>query len=282
MLKFICSYFNFSNSPKIKNNYIKFRKKFPYDITTVELALPNQKFFIEDSIKINADYSNILWQKERCLNIAIDELPPQVDCIAWVDTDIILHNHSLIKKTEKSLSQYKVVQLFDRCFEKPYTNTYHNNYGLGKKLVDNLDIEFPAIGFAWAFRRNILIDNHLYDYDPVGNSDVLQLLVWMGVWNHKTILDLLPPYRKEFLLWAWDSYEKVQGNIGYVQGVLEHLYHGKLQHRGYHSRNNILVRHNFIPSQDLKLDNSKLYSIPYKPKLIKEITEYFDNRKKYE
>ena len=262
MLGFICSYFNFSNSAKLKSHYIKFRQKFPYSITTVEVALPDQEFFIPDSIKIRADTHNILWQKERCLNIAIEELPSNVDSIAWVDTDVFFHNTNLVKDTEKALSNHKVVQLFEQCIEKPTVNPYHNNFGIGKRLVDELDIEFPAIGFGWAFRKDVLIDNCLYDGNPVGNSDVLQLLVWLGAWNHATILDLPKHYRKEFLLWAWDSYEKVQGDIGYVAGVLEHFYHGKLLYRQYHKRNDLLLKHNYLPSKDLRLDSNDLYCLP--------------------
>jgi len=282
MLEFICSYFNFSNSSKIKTNYIEFRKNFPFDITTVEVALPDQQFFIDDSIKIRADYSNVLWQKERCLNIAIENLKSHTDSIAWIDTDIIFSNNNLIEDTNKALNRYKVVQLFDKCFERPTVNPYHNNISLGKKIVDNIDIKFPAIGFCWAFRRDILIEDRLYDLDPVGNSDVLQMLTWMGTWNHKTIINLNSGYRKEFLLWAWNSYEKVQGDIGYVPGTIEHLYHGDQYYRQYHKRNDILIRNNFLPSRDLRIDQNGLYSIPYKPSIISDIKEYLDIRAKHE
>lgn len=282
MLSFICSYFNFGDSKKIKQNYIEFRKKFPYEITTVEIALPHQKFFIDDSIKIEANYNNILWQKERCLNIAIENLKKNTDSIAWVDTDVIFNNPNLLKDTQAALDKYKVVQLFESCFENPRVNPFHNNIGLGKTIANNLDIEYPAVGFAWAFRRNVLVEDKLYDLDPVGNSDILQTLVWLGKWNHRNIMNLLPAYRKEFLLWAWDSYEKVEENIGYVPGVLEHLYHGLLQFRRYHERNEILIRNNFTPSKDLRLDKNNLYSLEQKPNLIKDIQEYFNIRTKHE
>lgn len=282
MLQFICSYFNFSDSVKIKQNYIKFRQKFPYPITTVELALPHQDFFIDDSIKIRAGLNNLLWQKERCLNIAIENLPSNTDSIAWIDTDIIFSNPDLLPKTYDALDKYKAVQLFDKCYERPAVNPYNNTISLGKQIVDNLEINFPAIGFCWAFRKEILIDNKLYDSDPVGNSDVLQMLAWRGKWNHKTIIQLAPEHKKDFLLWAWDSYVNVQDDIGYVPGSIEHLYHGHHVYRQYNSRNNILIKHNYSPSQDLRIDSNGLYSIPYKQQLISDIKRYFMIRTKYE
>lgn len=278
MIRFICSYFNFANSTKIKQNYIKFRRHFPYPITTVEIALSNRGFFIDDSIKILANETNVFWQKERCLNIAIDSLPDNTETVAWIDTDVIFHNRNFLRDTEKALEDYKVVQMFEKCRESPVVNAFYNNISIGNKLVNNIDIKFPAIGFAWAFHKNILIDNQLYDKDPVGNSDVLQLLTWLGIWNHQTIIDLHRPYRKEFLLWAWNSYEKVQANIGYTPGTLEHLYHGKYAHRQYLTRNNMLTEHRFLPSKDLELDKeTQLYHMQ-NTRLRQDIFRYLLNR----
>lgn len=280
MLSFICSYFNFGNSDIIKSNYIKFRKNFPHPITTVEVALPNQDFFIEDSIKIRANDLNIFWQKERCLNIAIENLPDKTESIAWVDTDIIFHNKDFMEDTMRQLEDYKVVQMFERVSERPVVNAFNNNISLGKKLVEDIDIKYPAIGFCWAFRKDVLVDNKLYDMDPVGNSDVLQLVTWMGMWDHKNIGDLEIPYRKEFLLWAWDSYEKVQGSIGFTKGSIEHMFHGNQSNRQYHKRNKILKANHYVPSKDLRIDLNNLYCLPYNVKLRHDIQKYFDDRTK--
>jgi len=282
MLSFICSYFNFTDSPLIRKNYEVFRRSFDYPLTTIELALPEQNFFIDDSIKIKVDSSNILWQKERCLNLAIEQLPPNIDSIAWIDTDIIFDNRHLLQDTYKALERNKVVQLFEKCEEKPIVNHYNNNISLGKKIKDNIAADLPCIGFAWAFRREILIEDKLYDSDPVGNSDVLQILSWLGQWNNASILDLNPQYRKEFLLWAWNSYEKVQRDIGYVKGSVRHLYHGPHYGRKYHDRNKILTSNNFVPSEDLRINSDGLYSIPYKKHLLEDIKSYFMDRKNVE
>lgn len=281
MLKFICCYFNFSNSKKIKSNYKKFRKYFPYDITTVEVALPRQKFFIDDSIKIKANNTNIFWQKERCLNIAIDSLPDNTKHIAWIDTDIRFYNDNLEKDTIKALDKYPLVQLFDECFEKPGINAYNNNISLGYKTVNQLNnVYFPHIGYSWAFNKDILIDNRLYDKDPVGNSDVLQLMAWKGTWNHSSIIELNREYRQQFLLWAWDSYEKVEGNLGYVPGKVEHFYHGRTIYREYTTRNNMLTENGFSPDK-LEIDTNGLYKINSQ-NLLQNIKEYLSNRTKYE
>ena len=282
MLHFICSYFNFSDSIKIKENYIKFRKHFPHPITTIEVALPHQQFFIEDSIKIRSKPNNIFWQKERCLNLAIETLPLNAQAIAWIDTDIRFYNRHFAKDTLKQLDRYSVVQMFDTCFETPKINEYNNNTSLGFKLThDHEQPTYPHVGFCWAFRKDILVNNKLYDCDPVGNGDVLQLMAWMGIWNHQYIIDLNLKYRKEFLLWAWDSWSKVQGNIGYTKGAVEHFFHGSIHNRKYLSRNNILTAYNFAPSTDLRIDDNNLYAIN-NSLLLNNIKSYLEHRRKTE
>ena len=172
--------------------------------------------------------------------------------------------------------------MFDKCFEKPKVNEYNNNTSLGFKLARNNQMpEYPHVGFCWAFRREALVNNKLYDCDPVGNGDVLQLMAWMGIWNHQYIIDLNIKYRKEFLLWAWDSWENVQSSIGYTQGTIEHFFHGSIQNRKYLSRNNILTAYNFTPSKDLTIDDNDLYAM-HNNLLLNNINDYLEHRRKTE
>ena len=108
-------YFNFSDSIKIKENYIKFRKYFPHPITTIEVALPHQQFFIEDSIKIRSKPNNIFWQKKDVL-ILPETLPLNAQAIAWIDTDIRFYNRHFAKDTLKQLDRY-LEQMFDTCLK---------------------------------------------------------------------------------------------------------------------------------------------------------------------
>ena len=118
MIKIICSYFNYYNDPERKSNYIKFRQKFEYDLITVEVAKDKSEFFIDDAIQIIAKPENLLWQKERCFNIALENLPDTVDKIVWVDTDIIFHNKNWLEDLDKELDHKPFVQSFEKVVEK--------------------------------------------------------------------------------------------------------------------------------------------------------------------
>ena len=101
MLGLITCVFNPTSSSRINQNYIQFRRKLNHPVTTVELSFNDQPFFIEDAIQIRGSSHNIMWQKERLLNIALESLPNQVDKVAWLDADIIFENENWFQETEK-------------------------------------------------------------------------------------------------------------------------------------------------------------------------------------
>lgn len=279
MLQFITSYFNFIDSYKIKQNYINFRKKFPYNIITIELALPHQKFFIDDSIKIHCETNQILWQKERCLNIALDNLSNNIDSIAWIDADLILHNDNFLNDADYTLSNHKVAQIFERVFENPNINSTHNTLSFAKDHIEGHNLDYAAIGFGWAMRKEVL-EYGFYDSDILGNSDCLQLISWLGIWNHRLIQQLTPKHRLHYLQWAIKSFNIVNGDIGCIKGDIEHMYHGNMLNRKYVTRSQILTNNSYDPDLDIRVDTNKLYSLSIdKLTLQNEIFNYFMDRK---
>jgi len=90
----------------------------------------------------------------------------------------------------------------------------------------------------------------------------------------------LNPYcRNEFLLWAWDGSQKTKGDIGYVQGNIEHLTHGKLSDRKYYERDQILVEHEFNPNKDIILDQNQIFTWTSDKILMhNKIKQYFIER----
>jgi hypothetical protein len=286
MLHAVCCYFNPNNYAKLKENYRFFRKNFKYPLTTVELALDNQDFFIDDAIHIKGNNRHILWQKERLLNLAIESLPKNIDKIVWVDTDIIFENDTWFQETEKKLENYPVIQAFETVSETSNDDNivtpHKHGYGFAKSftenLIDTLD-HWPKCGLSWAFRRQCL-PNGLYDKCVIGNGDALQLAAWMGNWDNYLIHLMSPKTRERFLLDRYQDYESVKANISYVRGNIIHLYHGNLENRQYFDRNWILIENAFDATTDISLDNNGLYQwSTHKPKLHQNIKLYFQKRK---
>jgi hypothetical protein len=275
-IEFITCYFNFTDSKTIKKNYINFRKKFRHKIWTAEVCLPHQQFFIDDSIKFRINYSQILWQKERMFNILLTYLPRSTDVVAWVDADVIFRNRNLLRDIDSEINRYPVVQLFEKVYERS-SNTSHNVVSFAKDFIENTQVEWPAIGFGWAMRKDVL-QNGFFDLDIVGNGDALQLISWLGLWDHQLVSVLPPHHRKEYLLWAIESNKQVNGRIGCIKGEIEHMYHGTKENRQYWDRNTIMIDHNYNPNEDLDQDRNGLY-IMKNYKIQQELQNYFFQRK---
>ena len=284
MLALITCVFNPANSQRLRDNYVQFRKNLKHPIVTVELAFNHQPFFIEDAIHIRGTDKNLMWQKERLLNIALESLPAHIDKVAWLDADIIFCNENWFSETEKKLETHKVVQPFENVFERGnVTEPVNHGVSFGKfketqSIKDPWPQPWPRVGVAWAAQRNVL-KNGFFDKHVLGTSDTYQLLSWLHWWDHEMIGRLNPYLKKEFLLWAWDSAMEVNGDIGYTSGQVEHLPHGTLANRKYYERDQILVEHEFCPAKDLKLNSQKIYQWhSHKPELHQKVKRYFFDR----
>lgn len=288
MLYCITSYFNPIGYTKIKNNYIKFRQNFKYPLVTVELAFDKQPFFIDDAIHIRGNSKNILWQKERLLNIAINNLPNNADSIAWIDADIIFYNDNWYKETLQLLENKPVCQLFEYVYEitPPHLHISNSVYGrkglsFAKYYVDQINDKndiLPKPGLAWAMRKSC-IPNGLYDKCIVGNNDVYQLIAWMGDWYHYLLNFMTKETCKDFLLSKYIDYEQVQANIAYVSGTIQHLYHGNINNRKYLERTHIAKQFNFNALTDIIINKEQIFEWSSdKPELHKAVLNYFYGR----
>ena len=87
----ITSYFNPAGYRRRLANYRLFRKSLIVPLITVELAYRKQFELTEGDaeILIQLQGNDIMWQKERLLNVALRALPPHCRSIVWVDRDVI-------------------------------------------------------------------------------------------------------------------------------------------------------------------------------------------------
>ncbi len=68
-------------------------------------------------------------------------------------------------------------------------------------------------------------------------------------------------------------------NIGYVDQLAIHHFHGKKKNRGYSTRDQILVEHKFDPIGDLKRNWQGVYELAgNKPKFRDAVRQYFISR----
>lgn len=247
----ITSFFNPCNYENIKSNYIKFSNKIKKyaDLFPIELSF-DSNFFIQDPncTRVNGNESNILWQKEALLNIALSKLPKEYEYVAWIDCDIIFNNTNWIKLLYQALSKYKVVQAFSIVNKLDINGNAQRSRCLVSSFPEN-----GEAGFAWAFRREILDDIKLLDNQIFGGADYIMFSAFM---NKPNIIQNLKRYinNQQTKEWIEKATSIVNESVGFIDTEITHLYHGSQFNRTY---TRVLARDRLTNSIDVDKDVTK-------------------------
>jgi hypothetical protein len=217
----------------------------------------------------------VMWQKERLLNLLIRRLPARFTKIAWIDADILFENPDWAVDTSRLLNNVMVVQPYSHCFRlRPHHQAYN---GEGERLqaftaVRNALPRFAQsgpyelhghTGYAWAARREFLTAIGLYDAAIGGTADHLMAHAFAGDFASQciraTVGDLSSGFAWHFRHWAESAWDIVHGSMGVVDGAALHLWHGEHHNRGYVTRNTELISLGFDPLRHLVAGRSGLW-----------------------
>ena len=205
-----------------------------------------------------------IWQKERLLNLAIRQLPPDVDKVIWIDADLEVISPTWTEDVLAALDTWPIIQPWS-------TATFFGPEGLsGGYVTGPLGREcVPSVpcanigrktstglppdawpGFCWAARREVLEEiGGLYEHDLSGPNDVLMSLAFYGDFNHSFLLRYNGKFREHYMRWAERTYAVVQGNVGFVPATLTHLWHGPFEGRKYLERTVRLMAAGYDPGK---------------------------------
>lgn len=279
MLHCVCCFYNPCGYQRIKDNYWRFRESLGAPLTTVELSFTGD-FEIDDAIQIRGTEQNVMWQKERLLNLGIESLPASVDKVAWIDADLLFLNPHWQEEAEKTLDEFPVCQLFQAVtdldadcaqFRRLEGNAYAN--------IKNPDCkEWKRPGGAWAARREV-IEGGLADEHILGGSDSMMLQCWRGDLKHPLLKRISKAWKAYHLTYFAKVYPRVRNHIGYVRGDALHLFHGYPNNRNYVGRWKYLTDHDFDPQEDIEIDENGLWKwCSYKPLMHWKVKRYFRER----
>jgi hypothetical protein len=298
----ITTYFNPCNYQNRRKGYEVFRQNLQIPLLTVELSF-NGEFHLEEGdaeILIQRTSEDVMWQKERLLNLAVEALPDFCGKVAWVDCDLVFENDDWPEAARKALEKYPVIQPFQYAYDlkpgltgpdfapkmcNPRCESYASLYC--KRLLPEGLLKLPdkrslgiTPGYAWAARRDLLLRHTLYDACIVGGGDGPILTGFTG--NFEDIVDYLkmnPRRVDHFLEWAEPIFAEVSGNLGYIPGSIYHLWHGEIKDRHYVSRRIELARHHFDPYVDVAIASNGCWRWNSdKPELHDYLRAYFASR----
>ena len=285
--------------------YFEFSKRceeWGIELYTIEAAFKDQNFVVTTSnnpknIQVRTNHE--IWLKENLLNIAISKLPSDAKYIAWIDADVLFTNPNIAKDTIEKLKTKSVVQMFTHAMDLDCNHTcIVDKNGIIKEPQDGTCYRFNKIGFdhldtkedlnagightgyAWAATRDALeMTNGLLDFAILGSADKYMVHGLTDKIEASTKPCFSKGYNDAIRDWAKKSL-KLNKNIGYVDGLLLHYFHGSKKNRGYHDRWKILDKHKFDPNIDItkNSDGVIVYS-GNKPELESDIRKYFESRK---
>jgi hypothetical protein len=297
----ITSYYNPARFKRRLPNYRIFRANLGIPLVTVELSFDGHFELTEKDADVLVQISGgaVLWQKERLLNVALKSVPPDVDNIAWLDSDVIFERSDWVDEANKQLEAFYIVQLFsdivDLTQDHKSTTGHHDaapsgrgvvsllgerNSGIAAILEQVAQARSKCVGFAWAARREILEKHGLYDAMVVGGGVRALAAAMYGQFETLAkVYQLNGARQQHYLKWARPYHRTIGERIGHVDGRLYHLWHGEAGNRKYSERHRWFSGFNFDPDADLAIGpNGAWHWARSRPDLEQFFANYFMNR----
>jgi hypothetical protein len=298
----ITSYFNPAGYARRLINYRIFRERLAVPLVTVELAYRPEFELCEadaDAL-IQIRDADVMWQKERLLNIALKALPESCRQVAWLDSDIVFARDDWMEEAGERLDDVPLLQLFNRVCYLPQEGlggdfaasdayqvrssiafTTASGTPAGVWSTDRRDRRHPpGVGLAWAARRDVLDRHGFYDACIMGGGD--RALVSAAEGSFAELMDgqhMNDAQRRRYLAWAEPFQADVNGVDRYLGGDLFHLWHGGLKQRAYVNRHAGLARFDFDPFSDIVVaENGAWRWNSDKPEMHSYVRDYFGAR----
>ena len=297
----ITSYFNPTDSVNRLANFKSFRRELEIPLIAVELSFgaPFQLSSDDADILIQIDDGDVMFQKEKLINVGLRHLPQDTDFVAWLDCDLIFER-GWSKKAINTLTNHPIAQLFSRFYDIP-RNVGHGDFSPVGPALDSLSFRLSKgatsgivretspgrtsggflFGLAWAARADVIATTGLYDGCVVGNGDRAVAAAAVGEFSDsRDYQQMIPARYDHYLEWARGFHQIIQGNVGCVDTTLKHLWHGDLSHRQYKSRHAEFSKFDFNPYEDITAapDEAWRWSSD-KPAMHEYLGEYFARRR---
>jgi hypothetical protein len=295
----VTAYFNPAGFHSRRRNHDLFQERIEaagIPLVTVECALGDRPFELPPGPGVRRVRGrDVMWQKERLLNLAIADLPDTCRKVAWLDADVLFENPDWAALAAARLDEFPVVQLFDRAVRLPREAVADNGHGDSypgfaavyarqpQRLLAGDFARHGHTGFAWAARREVLGERGLYDACIAGSGDHMMAHAFCGDWASDCvdrIIGVANRHRGYFIDWCKAVYPRVRARVGFVPGALLHLWHGEVGDRRYVDRNRELAGFGFDPAGDVRVGADGCWEwASRKPDLHRWAAGYFARRR---
>jgi hypothetical protein len=268
MLYAITTYFNPARYRSRLANYRVFRDHMSEPLIAVELSFDGRCELAapDATLLIQVRAQDVMFQKERLLNLALDHLPADCDAVAWIDCDAMLAG-DWARRASDALRTHRLVQLFSTQInlgrggerQTVFGTSVARKFLSGEMTLRDFAAEAAPVprtawGLAWAAPRDLLDRHRFYDACIAGSGDAAMVCAAVGGFDRpKNALRMNADWHRHYLAWAKPFHDAVGGRIGCLDATARHLWHGEIEHRQYRERHQHLERHQFNPDEDLAL-----------------------------
>ena len=301
----ITCHFNPAGYRRRLENYRLFRRHLAVPLATVELSFDgNFQLGPGDAdALLQIHGGDVMWQKERLLNLALPMVPETCRNIAWLDCDVIFVGDEWVAHACRALDEVGLLHLFqerydpgrgwtpDQLDSDPFPPDRLVPSMVYKIVVEgtppeDLLVPHPRVkrwasnGLAWASRRDLLEAHGLYDALILGSGDRAMLCAAFGRFEDCSRALLMNERQEEhYRAWARPYFETVRGRVGYIPGRAVHLWHGEVKDRQYGERERAFERFGFDPFRDIARDEHGCWRWNSdKAELHAFVRRYFESR----
>jgi len=298
----ITSFFNPTGSTRRLHNYRVFRQTLDLPLVTVEWSWtqgPGLQLREDDAeVLIQLSGPDLIWQKERLLNLAIEALPSNCRFFAWLDCDVLFDNPDWHELAALKLEDCPLVQPYDFLVNLGPTGQPLQADKLGGQVRrpignpavrqtipwDALRHELRglsvACGYAWAGRTELLRKHGLYDACVVGSGDRAIFSAAIGRSEDAVAYMRMNSSRvTHYRRWADPFHKDVAGRIGWISGQMRNLWHGSILDRKYEQRHIDFQTYDFDPANDIRMDETGCWRwATERPEMHAFLVNYFFGR----
>jgi hypothetical protein len=248
------------------------------EVITIELVIGGESE-IPGSVAIHGNSDNVLWQKERLINLAIEQLPSGVRTVAWVDHDIVFEDQNWLVESQRMIDAgLDAVQPFTTVKYQGRDGRVERTAKSAASVAIAGDNPSTGPGAAWVASRDWLQSiGGLYDRNIVGGGDA-------------TFFEAVSKQRTKYRERQSDASQRHLGRwvesvgpvrYGCLPGAVRHLWHGDFANRQYVSRDAILRRFEFDPDKHVEIDSNGLlaWTVAASPEFRAEVAAYFAGRR---
>lgn len=304
MLWAITSYFNPVRYKSRLANFRTFKQNLAVPLLAIELSFDGRfELHPRDAdVLVRFVGRDVLWHKERLLNLGLRSLPAECDVVAWIDCDVVFDTDDWPARTRDALKEFSLIHLFvDRCNLKPaatidspsvasfvsVTQSIGYKIATGRAEPDDLRVAGASavrgmtLGLAWAARRRLLEEHGWYDACIVGHGDRALICAAIGKFEYcEMALSMNSRQIQHYRAWAIPYFAAVAGKVGYIEHRALHLWHGDFKDRRYAQRHQDFTKFAFDPFVDIAPDGNGVWcwnSVKYE--MHEYIRNYFESRR---